>query len=63
MQIDQAIERELSSDKPDAQRVDRLAAAWAKLAEQERILDGRPLPGSRRPERQSTPKRAKVEPE
>jgi hypothetical protein len=33
----------------DPSKLDRLAAAWSKLAEQERILDGRPLPGSRRP--------------
>jgi hypothetical protein len=39
----------LMSDTTDPRDLDRLAAAWAKLAEQERILDGRPLPGSRRP--------------
>jgi hypothetical protein len=33
----------------DAQKLDRLASASAKLSEQERVLDGRPLPGSRRP--------------
>jgi hypothetical protein len=33
----------------DAQKLDRLASASSKLSEQERILDGRPLPGSRRP--------------
>lgn len=33
----------------DPQRLDRIASAQSKLAEQERILDGRPLPGSRRP--------------
>jgi len=31
------------------QNLDRLAAASAKLAEQERVLSDRPLPGSRRP--------------
>jgi len=30
-------------------KLDRLASAQAKGAEQERILDGRPLPGSRKP--------------
>jgi hypothetical protein len=33
----------------DPAKLDRLASALAKVAEQERILDGRPLPGSRRP--------------
>lgn len=33
----------------DPQRLDRLASAQAKLAEQERQLAGRPLPGSLRP--------------
>lgn len=33
----------------DPQKLDRLASAQARLSEQERILDGRPLPGSRRP--------------
>jgi len=39
----------------DAQKLDRLASAQAKLAEQERILDGRPLPGSRKPRPERTP--------
>jgi len=33
----------------DPQRLDRLASAQNRLSEQERILDGRPLPGSNRP--------------
>jgi hypothetical protein len=33
----------------DPQKLDRLASAQAKLAEQERQLAGRPLPGSLRP--------------
>lgn len=33
----------------DASKKDRLAAAYAKLAESERQFDGRPLPGSLRP--------------
>ena len=37
------------ADEEDPQRLDRLASAQARLSEQERILDGRPLPGSRRP--------------
>jgi hypothetical protein len=37
----------MSEDDP--QRLDRLASAQMRLAEQERILAGRPLPGSRKP--------------
>lgn len=37
------------SKEEDPQKLDRLASAQARLSEQERILDGRPLPGSRRP--------------
>lgn len=33
----------------DAQKLDRLAAASAKLSELERVLDGRPTPGAHRP--------------
>jgi hypothetical protein len=33
----------------DPQKLDRLASAQTRLAEQERIMSGRPLPGSRRP--------------
>jgi hypothetical protein len=49
--VNAALTAQLSKPKTklDAQAVDRLAAAQMRLAEQERILDGRPLPGSRRP--------------
>jgi len=40
----------------DPQKLDRLASAQARLSEQERILDGRPLPGSRRPKEDRTPR-------
>jgi len=43
----------LQSPKVDAQAVDRLVNALTRLREQERILDGRPLPGSMRPEKPS----------
>jgi hypothetical protein len=33
----------------NAQAIDRIASASARLSEQERILSGRPLPGSQRP--------------
>ncbi len=39
----------LMMKEKDAQKLDRLASAWSKLAEEERKLDGRPLPGSHRP--------------
>src|ERR1700692_774653 len=39
----------LMDAETDPSALDRLTSAWSRLAEQERILDGRPLPGSRRP--------------
>lgn len=48
-QVDRAILLEAGKDHPDGQRLNWLAAAQERLAEQERILAGRPLPGSRRP--------------
>jgi len=42
--IDGMIEKET-----DPMKLDRLASAQARLAEQERLLSGRPLPGSRKP--------------
>lgn len=62
--IDEALRHELGKDSPegtqrtpDANKVDRLASAWSKFAEQERILDGRPLPGSRKPANEPSTKR------
>ena len=40
---------DLMDEECDPQKLDRLASAQARLAEQERILRGEPLPGSRRP--------------
>lgn len=51
-QLDLVAERileELERDKPDSRRLRDLSDAQRHLAEQERILSGRPLPGSRRP--------------
>ena len=42
----------------DAQCLDRLASAYAKLSDQERILSGRPMPGSLRPKAPKEPKPA-----
>jgi len=47
--LDKQIESLLSADKVDYQAVERAARSSASLAEQERNLDGRPLPGSMRP--------------
>jgi hypothetical protein len=37
----------------DAQEIERLARSIASLSELERVLSGRPLPGSRRPGKES----------
>jgi hypothetical protein len=47
--VDTAIEAETRKHEPDGQRLNWLAQAQERLAEQERLLDGRPLPGSMRP--------------
>ena len=48
-QVDELIGLEVTKANPDAAQVDRLASAIERLAEVERRLAGRPLPGSRRP--------------
>ena len=48
----------LMEREEDPQKIDRLASAIAKLADLERILDGRPLPGSRRPKAEKSEKPA-----
>jgi hypothetical protein len=40
---------EMMMTENDAQKLDRIASAAARLAEQERQLAGRPMPGSLRP--------------
>ena len=55
--LGKAIADEIAKPVPDAQAIDRMSSAWAKHAEQERILDGRPLPGSRRPRPERAPPR------
>jgi hypothetical protein len=47
--IDECIESE-----SDPMRLDKLTSAQSKLAEQERVLAGRPLPGTKRPEKASS---------
>lgn len=46
---------ELMMTETDPQKLDRLASAQARLSEQERILDGRALPGSLRPREKKEP--------
>jgi hypothetical protein len=47
--ISKQVTAELEKDKPDSRRLRDFADAQTRLSEQERILSGRPLPGSRRP--------------
>lgn len=46
----------------DPQELDRLASAASRLAEQERQLAGRPLPGSLRPKQERAPRSTSAEP-
>lgn len=46
----------------DPQKLDRLASAQARLAEQERLLSGRPLPGSLKPSSRQQSKQPRIEP-
>jgi hypothetical protein len=54
---------EMMSKEEDPQKIDRLGSAQARLAEQERILFGRPLPGSKRPANERLALRALPPPE
>jgi hypothetical protein len=58
------LDRELATSGPkgghrpiDGTQVDRLASALERLLDLERVLDGRPLPGSRRPRDPEPPRR------
>lgn len=46
----------LMASEEDPQRLDRLASAQARLAEQERLLADRPMPGSKRPAPERAPR-------
>jgi hypothetical protein len=48
----------LASGEKDTKRLKELADATTRLSEQERILAGRPLPGSRRPKEGREPRSA-----
>ena len=56
------IDEEASKPRADGARVDRLASALERILEAERVADGRPLPGSRRPPREDPPSAAKPAP-
>ena len=47
--VDKAFEAEATKATPDGQRLNWFAQAQERLSEQERLLSGRPLPGSWRP--------------
>lgn len=53
--LDRAIERIIENPR-DSKGLKELVDAQTRLAEQERILAGRPLPGSRRPAREKAPR-------
>lgn len=54
---------ELIEGEIDPQKLDRLASALSRLAELERQLSGRPLPGSLRPRQEKPRRTTDVEPE
>lgn len=47
--LDSRLEDEMRRTRPDARKIKELVDAQIRLSEQERILAGRPLPGSHRP--------------
>lgn len=51
MRVRQQLDRidAMLMEEEDAQKIDRLASAQLRLSEQERVMSGRPLPGSRKP--------------
>jgi hypothetical protein len=60
MRVREQLERldRLASEEDDPKQLKALADATTRLSEQERLLAGRPLPGSRRPGNESKGKRA-----
>ncbi len=51
--LNERIDDLLNDDEVDAGAIDRLANALSRLQDMERIMDGRPLPGSKRPASES----------
>jgi len=58
MQLDRV--DDMMMKESDPQRMDRLASAQARLSEQERVLAGRPLPGSHRPAKERPPTKSMI---
>jgi len=54
---------EFMEAESDPQKIDRLASALARLAELERQLSGRPLPGSLKPRQEKSRPATSIEPE
>lgn len=48
-QVNKRMDEALTADVLDAGAIDRLANALTRLREMERVMDGRALPGSKRP--------------
>ncbi len=61
--IDKQIHEQTMRKKPDGQTLNWLATAQARLSEQERILSGRPLPGSLKPSSKTDRPRSQSLPE
>jgi hypothetical protein len=53
---------DLMKQETDPAKLDRLAAALYRLSEQERIMSGRPLPGSYKPESSSDQSQSMIRP-
>jgi hypothetical protein len=64
LRVREHIERlnDMLAKAKDSGDIDRLSRALERLAKTERELDGRPLPGAYRPERERSAPRAKIEP-
>ena len=58
--LDNRMDDALDAKRIDPQTIERLARASCQLSEAERVLAGRPLPGSHRPKSAGTSKRGQV---
>lgn len=61
-QIDTQIAQQTRKPNPDGQTLNWLCTAQARLSEQERVLAGRPMPGSLRPSRPGRQRGTTAEP-
>ena len=53
--LDTRLEAELKRPNPDTRKIKETVEAQVRLAEQERILAGRPTPGQRKPKEETAP--------